>query len=269
MIEFDEIDAWKPKLGDALRPYVSEHELAKLVSVHTKDPSVALDSLFTLVDRNAIIDATIAWTKAVSIAGYHGTRLIDSEVISIEQNGLVPLKSSDRRRRLERVLSRHDRWPEVASKLNDTIRNFGPGHKGGKREGQSHLTLSRNGLIKGFNHYLTYGSEFDQWVAYELLGDDGKELLRDYGEPRLVKVAVPGTEALDAAHSIFSVNDVLESGDVPNLIKELLGSWTLKVGHPEFQCRSLEVDCGMIFSSVVLQRWIVNIETGSHLVKSH
>ena len=268
MVDFDVIDAWKPKLSDVLHPYMAENKLAKLVSVQTKDPSVALDSLFSLGDRNAIFDATIAWIKAVSIVGYHGTRLIDSEVISLKQNGLIPLKSSDRRRRLKRVLSRHDRWPEVESKFKDTIRNFGPGQKGGQREGQSHLTLSRNGLITASNHYLTHGSEFDQRVAYELLGDDGEELLRDDGEPRLVKVAVPGDKALDAAHPHFTVDDLLESGDVPNLVSQFLGSWALKVGHSEFQCRTLEVDCGMIFSSVVPPSWIVNIETGFQFDKS-
>lgn len=269
MIDFDEIDLWKPELSDALRPYIPESNLRRLVSVDHKDPGVALDSLFCVVDRQTVIDEILEWIRTVTITAYHGTRLIDAEVRSIEKDGLLPLDACDRRVRLERALSQHKCWSKAASKLDNAIWKFGSGNKSGNREKQVHFTLSRNGLTKGFNHYLSYGSEFDQRVAEEILGDEGKKLLGDDGEPRLIKVAIPGADALDAGHSIFTVDDLLKSGEVPNIVREFLGSWVLKVVDPEFQCRTLEVDCGMIFKTVVPPSWIVNIETGHYLHESH
>jgi hypothetical protein len=43
--------------------------------------------------------------------------------------------------------------------LEETLALFGAANHGGHREGQVHLTISRAGLVQGFNHYLTHGSE--------------------------------------------------------------------------------------------------------------
>ena len=98
---------------------------------------------------------------------------------------------------------------------------YGESNKAGRRESQVHLTLSRCGLLHAFNHYLTHGSEFDQHVAYALLGNEGKELLRKDGKARVIKVSVPGDIALNAANRYFPIDDQpLEKGQLPNLVED-------------------------------------------------
>jgi hypothetical protein len=117
--------------------------------------------------------------------GYHGSRLTQDEVASIREIGLIPLVAAARRSRLARAFSTHPRWTNVADQLDAAIHAHGAGERAGRREAQVHLTLSRSGLTGSFNHYLTHGSEFDQHVAYALLGQEGKDLLATDGEPVL------------------------------------------------------------------------------------
>jgi hypothetical protein len=175
--------------------------------------------------------------------------------------GLIPLKAEERRPRLIRALSLHPRWQVVADQLDAAIQSHGRGGEARLREERVHLTLSRAGLTVGFNHYLTHGSEFDQHVAYALLGPDGEELLARDGKPRVIQVAVPGHLALDAAHPHFSIDDVRARGDVPNLVNEFLEAWSYRLAHPGFQSRTLEIDCGMVFRSTVPADWIIGFDT--------
>ena len=260
MVNFDDIDVWEPQLTKALMQQVSEDLVDRLVMAGTKTIDDALDWLLAFEKREEIIDATIAWVQSTTVVGYHGTRITTAEANSIREKGLLPLKARCRRHRLNRALSCHERWPDVASDLDETIRACGPEEREGRREGQVHLTLSRSGLINDFNHYLTYGSEFDQQVAHRLLGEEGKALLRHDGEPTVIKVAVLGTQALGAAHQIFSMSEILAQEGVPHLVKEFLESWIHKKAHPGFECRTLMVDCGLVFKSAVPASWIVSIE---------
>ena len=135
--------------------------------------------------------------------------------------------------------------------------------KAGRREGQVHLTVSRSGLVNSFNHYLTHGSEFDQRVAQDLLGSDGTELLRRDGRARVLRLAVPGNAALDATNRFFTVEERLARGEVPNLVREFLTAWSYGLAHPEFNCATLKLDCGMVFYSTVPPSWIVDVDTYS------
>ena len=260
MIDFDDIDVWGPSLTDALRPMFSETGFFNLVATPTKFVEDALDLLFDLPNKEAIIDAAVAWVYSATIAGYHGTRLTHAEADSIRVKGLLPLNARDRRVRLERALSRHERWPEVADKLKGLLQSYGPGNRAGHRENQVHLTLSRAGLTNGFPHYLTHGAEFDQRVALELLGEEGKELLGQDGEATLIKAAVPGPKALDAANLYFGTEFSRARGECPNLINQFLESWSYWLADPSFRCRTLKVDCGMIFRLALPADWIVGID---------
>ncbi len=260
MIDFDNIDEWSPSLTEVLRellPDDLEDRLSELAPEYIED---AVGILFDIADKDAIIDATLSWVQSSQIVAYHGTRLTDHEVQSVRQCGLVPLVAEARHERLQRALSAHPRWSEVADKLEAAIRTHGAGEFAGCREGQVHLTLSRAGLVGGFNHYLTHGSEFDQHVAVALLGGDGKELLRRDGRPRLIRAAVPGEEAIAATHPFGTPDDMRARGDMPNMIREILESWSYRQSKPEFQSRSLKKDCGLFFCSSVPADWIIDIE---------
>lgn len=247
MLDFDNIGDWAPKFATSLVRHVPDWIATKLRVKKPKYVEDARDLLFAWADRDAVIDEALQLVCSDEIAGYHGSRLTDAEVDLIRSRGLIPLKAEDRRHRLARALSPHPKWPKVAYQLDDVIQAHGRGGSAGCREDQVHLTLSRVGLTKGFNHYLTHGAEFDQHVAHALLGQEGTELLSRDGEPRVIRVAVPGSIALDAAHPYFSVSDLRARGEVPNLINEFLKAWSYRLAYPEFQPATLQVDCGMIF----------------------
>ena len=261
MIDFDDIDIWEPLLTEKLTPLIPKAVVDKVVAAAPDEVHDACKLLLDPTCRRAAIEAAVEWVASETVAGYHGTRLTEDEVDSVKAEGLLPMQADQRRARLERALSCHESWPEVAGRLDDKLRAFGPGENAGRREGQVHLTLSRNGLVSGFNKYLTHGAEIDRHIAFALLGPEGEALLTNDGKARLIKVAVPGDKALAAANSIWSVEECGASNRVPNLICELLGSWSYRLAHPTFQCSSLQLDCGMIFHSTVPSDWITAIET--------
>ncbi len=207
---FDDSRNWIPLLTDALAALVSETFIGKLMAAAPKFVEDAFDLLLTCPNRECVAHAAVGWIRSATIVGYHGTRLIDFEVHPIRDHGLVPLGANARRARLVRALSAHPKWDAVAHRPNTTLREHGVGTKAGGREGQVHLTVSRSGLGNGFNHYLTYGSEFDQHVAQGLLGSDGKELLRRDGRARVLRLAVPGQLALNATNRFFTVDQRLD-----------------------------------------------------------
>jgi len=261
IIDFDNIDEWATSLENALRPLMTDVARKKLAEAKLQYIEDTRDLLFELTNRDEVINATLDWLYSKKIAGYHGTRIIESEVTSIQSNGLLPLNATVRRNRLVRALSPHPNWSEASRRLDEVIQSHGQGNREGKREGQAHLTLSMSGLVNGFNHYLVYGSEFDKNVARELLGQDGIKLISLDGESKVIKIAVPGELALKAAHPFFSVEDIRAKDETPNLVKEFLEAWSYKASNPNFQSRQLKVDCGMIFWSAVPADWIVDIKT--------
>lgn len=259
-IDFDVIDDWAPPLRSVLQDLLPPEIENVLVSRRPEFVEDALDNLFEHSDRDAVIDATLDWVRSGKIVGYHGTRLTPEEVESISELGLLPLDASARRVRLTRALSGHPQWQSVVSRLDEALEKHGRGQRAGGRERQVHLTLSRSGLVNGFNHYLSHGSEFDQHVAHFLLGDEGKDLLRKDGAPTVLKFAVPGAVALEVAHPFFGIDDVRRRGDVPNIINEFLKAWSYALAHPGFQSSSLRVDCGLFFRRAVPAEWLIAAE---------
>jgi len=260
-IDFDEIDTWTEQLNMILISLVNKSVKEKLGASTIQYAEDARDLLFHLADREKIIDATLTWILSANIIGYHGSRLINDDILTIQKDGLIPLNAEARKKRLRRALSKHSRWLDVETKLEKSIQKFGQGCYNGKREGQVHLTLSKAGLINTFNHYLSYGSEFDQRVAFDLLGAEGKELLKEDGTPKLIRLSVPGSLALTASHPYFSIDCLREKGEIPNIVKDIIAAWAFKLTNTSFQSRTLEIDCGMIFFETIPASWIVDIET--------
>lgn len=261
MIDFDSIDDWETGLSCALRPCMpvsAEQAIRESTPEFVED---ACDLLLDLAGRERVIDATLGWLRTSELAGYHGTRLCDAELESVVTHGLFPLRAGNRRDRLARALSRHPQWADVENVLDSTIRAHGEGNCAGHRENQVHLTLSKCGLTNGFNHYLTYGAEFDLRIAQALLDAEGEELLRQDGQARVIQFAIPGVVALEATHPHFTIDDIRRRGEVPNLVHDFLKAWSYRLAHPGFQCRTLKVDCGMVFRSAVSPEWIRAIDT--------
>ncbi len=98
------------------------------------------------------------------------------------------------------------------------------------------------------------------WSAVLESSLNGQEL-GNYGLAKVVQVAVPGEVALNAANRYFSVDEKLAQGEVPNLVDHVLQVWCFGLAHPEFDCGTLKVDCGMVFHEAVPPSWIIQIDT--------
>ncbi len=260
MIVFDKAQEWCPSLAATLSDVLPKNAPKLLEAAKPRYVEDSLKILFGLADRPRVIAATIAWLSANRIAGFHGTRVNEEELDSIERRGLLPLQASDRLVRIERVLKARADWPDMEAKLKAAIDELGPGERMGAREGQVHLTLSRNGLSSGFNHYLLYGSEFDQRVLQHVVSDEALSLLEADGRPVILTCSIPGKAALDAAHPYFGIQLTMDMGEVPNIVREFLEVWAFKQAWPEFQSSSLEVDCGMVFHDAVPPEWPTSVE---------
>ena len=259
-IDYDSIDAWAPSLATALHSHVPPSIWPELKSARPEYVEDARRHLFELTDREAVIETVIEWIQSNTLLTYHGSRLTDADVASIRSVGLIPLKATERRNRILRALSSQPEWLSAAPRLETALQAHGPGNAAGRREGEVHLTLSKAGLVSGFNHYLTHGAEFDQHVAHALLGQDAVELLARDGSSTLLQVAVPGALALEAAHPIFTLDDLRARGDVPNIVRQFLEAWSYRLAHPGFQPGTLKVDCGIRFRTTVPATWIVGVE---------
>lgn len=261
LLDFDSIDVWFPLLTSVLNPQLPpdiNHRLTRAKPEFIED---ARDLVFQLADRERIIDAVIDWIQKAQFLAYHGTRLTDSEVQNVATHGLRPLTVEDRRGRILRSLSSHHKWNTVAGQLDSVLRAYGSGNVAGSREGDVHLTVSRSGLTHSFNHYLTHGAEVDQHIAFDLLGDEGKDQLRYDGKPRVLVIKVPGHAALSAANRYFSLNELRIRQTTPNLVSDFLKAWSFRLAYPQFQSSTLELDSGLVFDCPIPANWIHGIDT--------
>ncbi len=133
MIDFDDIDDWEPKLAATLSQHLPNSVGLTLTTAAPEYVEDALDLIFDLSLRDAVIDATLGWIRSTNIAGYHGSRLADDEMASVRANGLIPLKAEARRHRLIRALSQHSDWRRVADQLDAAILAYGQGGAAGCR----------------------------------------------------------------------------------------------------------------------------------------
>lgn len=260
LLNFDDILDWSASLRNAISAELSESKFSILKSLSPEFVEDAADELFSLAEKQEVLWSVVQWIESHSVVGYHGTRLTPSECESVRKFGLRPLKADSRRTRLERALSIHDRWSEVSSQLDDAIHRHGPLKEAGLRENQVHATLSRQGLIDGFDHYLSHGSEFDQRVAYQLLGCDGMDCLANDGEPYLLHLEVQGNAALQASNRYFTVKESIDRGEMPNTVREFLTHWAFHKCYPNYRPSTQRVDCGMVFSNAIPPDQIIKFE---------
>jgi hypothetical protein len=259
MFDFDHIEAWGPELRRELAAVIPGDVSQAIASGKPKLIEDARDILLSRVDQKVVLGFVVNWLKLRTIFAYHGSRLTVKEIVDVRRDGLRVLKAIDRERRLRTILSAHPRWPTAERSLTELVAAYGINwlqNNSGHREGSVHATISRAGLVKLFSHYLKYGSEFDQVVSQRLLGDEGVELLGGYGSPVIFKLAVPGAVAFHAANAY---SPELPIG-LPNLVREVLDAWAFWLANPTFSTQTLEVDCGLKFSTDVPPEWIIDCE---------
>jgi hypothetical protein len=260
MIDFDAIDTWGPSLDLALQPCVPHAVRQAVRQSQPRFVEDASEALLAMAPRDKVVEATLAWLRQGSLAAFHGTRLTVEEADAVRRQGLLPFASLTRRARLQGALSRHPGWHAVESRLDAALQRFGPGGAASRRERQVHLTLSRAALLHGFNHYLTFGAEFDQHVAHHLLGEEGQGLLTQDGLPMIVQAELPGGMALEAAHPHFSVDDLVQCGELPSLVRDFLQAWAYRLVDPVFQTSGLRTDCGISFRHALAPQYIHSVQ---------
>ncbi|MBK1842057.1 hypothetical protein JHL17_32140 [Azospirillum sp. YIM B02556] len=257
MLNYDAIQDWGTSLSDELRGLIP-NDLGAIVS--DGDPNYIEDAMTVVLevlgdDRRAVIDKVDRWIEGQTVAAVHGSRLTQEEAASVRVDGLEVLRANARTERLRRKLAGHARWTEVAGKLDSAILTVGAGCRKGRRELAAYATLSRVGLLRGFNHFLTHGSEFDQEVAHLLLGDDGLLSLKAHGNPVIFHLALPGRDAVKAANP-----NGLFKEEMGNLTRQFLRAWSWWLAYPDFRTDTEKVDCGFTFSADVPPKWIVETE---------
>jgi hypothetical protein len=239
-VEFDNGAAWLPglaaHLGNILPQYVGE----TIAGTQPAGPNDASIALYELVDKHALIEGVRAWITDQDVLVYHGTRINEAQRSSILREGLKLMSTADRIPAIEAFLGDHPRWPEIAHRVPEAIAFVG--RSGGVREGMVFALLSRSGLVRGCNHYLVEGSEFDHHVANYLLDSEiCHEQNRRRGIGSLVQIRLRGEAALRAA------NPHGELGDQPNLIGELIEAlaWWLATGDSDTE--AFEEGAALVF----------------------
>jgi hypothetical protein len=259
MLDFDHIEAWGPELRCELAGAIPGDVSQIIASAKPKLIEDARDILFSKINQKVVLRLVANWLKLQTIFAFHGSRLTVKEIVDVRRDGLRVLKASDREWRLRTILSAHPRWSTVERSLKEVVDAYGVNwlqSNSRRREGSVHATISRAGLIKAFNHYLKYGSEFDQVVSQRLLEDEGVELLGGYGAPVIFKIAVPGAVAFHAANPYLPELPI----GLPHLVRELLDAWAFWLANPTCSTQALEVDCGLKFSTDVPPEWIIDCE---------
>jgi hypothetical protein len=254
-IDIDRIEEWAPALARELAELLPP-DLATIRA--TTRPELYSDARELLFGNGEIQEAALKcaeWIRSNSVLAYHGTRLDAAGQASILRHGLIRLDAAARADALRKRLSQHSAWGNREGEFQALIeRMSGEDGQYGSREGQVHLCFSRANLLWGSNHYLVEGSEFDGHVARTMFGMEGQQLLREDSHPVLVKIALPGPAAIEAANPWGC-----RSGDLPNFVRDLLDLWSYRL-FDEIHRPPHGVDSCLRFSSDLPPEWIVELE---------
>ena len=213
MIYYDAFDTWGDSFGEFVLPLIGQKYLDQLGNADFEYIEDAGEFVSGITGVKRISSEIFNWVSRNEFCVFHGTRLLPSELKSLIAVGLKPLEALSRQERLSEIFSRHEDWGWVKEGLIEVLRDVGPRERDGRREQQIHFSLSKTGLVNGFNHYLTHGSEFDQRVASRLFSDDsGLRLLRSETTPYLVHVKISGQKLIQGAHPFFSYQDIVDMG---------------------------------------------------------
>lgn len=261
MIYYDRFETWAPSFSRVIDDLVGRETLQKLVSAEFEFIEDAGALISQAAGIKKISTRIRDWISQNNFCVFHGTRLLPDEISSISSFGLRPLVASQREERLKKILSKHEDWSTHEGNLARAIEEVGPGEKLGPREEQIHFSLSRSGLVNGFDHYLAYGSEFDQRVSQMLFDDDsGLRLLQADTLAHVVHVRMTGEDLVAGGHRHFTYDDVIEMGEVPGLGSTFLNAWAFKTSVPDYDLSKLKTDCCMMLERPVSPEDLISIE---------
>lgn len=251
IIDFD-ADEWMPDLEEALGDLLPPDIVSKLRERGFQYKEDALDALEQETDIEAVIDTTLEWIRSNRVRIFHGTRLTDEEAETIQGTGMRPLAVADRVAWLRATI------PGLRHVLADEFVRNSIG-KGGleHRENQFHAAISLKELLTGYD-YLFLGSEFDRRLLEFAGRDDLVPLLTSRGKPRVIKIVIPGGEALDAMHPFFPIEFTRENDRYPNFVRDLLKEYAWMLSKPAYKRGG--VDSCLLFRRPIPGEHIESVE---------
>lgn len=255
MIKLNEPATWFETFDAAVGDRLAPGARTVLGQSSLEYPQDALEVALQHAPHGGLLCDATEYIRGTTVAGYHGTRASDEEAASIHDRGLLLLREEDRVPRLVRALSKHAKWSEKAQDLWAAIDRHGAKSKMAQRVRQIHLAATSADAMR----FARDGSEFDEFVAHDLLGDEGAALIKQDGAPRLVIVELPGAVALDAANPFIPVDDALSRGDIPYLVRQLLTAWAYCVARPDAVANLSMAGCAMMLRTPIPPGWIKEV----------
>ncbi|GAM99787.1 hypothetical protein U91I_03442 [alpha proteobacterium U9-1i] len=234
VIDYDDIDTWTPWFDEIMAALASADLVDLLVAANPKYTNDAERLVVNAVGRKQLIPGLSAALEPFRVRVYHGTRVSADDAASIRAKGLQPLVLAERRSELVAILQRHPGWGEVSHRFDAALHDYGEKAKAGTRQDDRiHFCFSREGLLRGCNHYLCYGAEVDGHIAHDLFGDDSANaLFAEHRRPLLVSWTAPYVEAEAAANPFGFDHD-----GMPSFMSCLLSAWAYQKAHPAYTIR--------------------------------
>jgi hypothetical protein len=233
VFEFDKHEIWEPLFSDWMREIapVDSLQAAAQPQEYQED---ARNIFLNAIGKSRLTDFLNAKLERHSVKVFHGTRVSDPALAAIRQEGLKPLDLASRKATLVAELQRHPHWLAHQHRLDAILHKYGPGWErggAGKREdGGVHVCLSRNGLVKGCNHYLTHGAEVDNHITRDLFSDDsGLALLEKARKPMLISFDLTFPEA-EAAANPYNVR----YEKFPFITERFFNAWAFRLSTPRW-----------------------------------
>lgn len=252
IIDFD-ANEWLFDLHHVLEAHLSKETRLKLKRDKFEFKEDALDAFEESVDIEVIIDVTLDWIKSNHVRIFHGTRLINLEAQEIISEGIKPLSVADRVEWLRCTI------PGLRNILTDDLVSDAV-DKGSLiyRENQLHAAISLKELMNGYD-YLFLGSEFDRRLLEFSGRSDLLPLITKRGNPRVIKIVIPGSEALDAMHPFFSIEHTRQNDRYPNFVRDILEEYAWLMTKPEY--KRAGIDSCLLFRRAIPAENIEEIET--------
>lgn len=234
IIDYDDVDTWQPWF-DEIMAAIGPNDLVS--NIRAAKPEYTNDAervVIHAIGRRELIAKLGAALQSYLVRVYHGTRVSAAEAASIRAEGLKPLVLAERRSNILSILERHPRWADVAGRFDGALLDYGAKAKAGTREDDRvHFCFSREGLVRGCNHYLRHGAEVDGHIAHDLFGDDSANaLFNRHRQPLLVSWTASYAQAEKAADPFGFDHD-----GMPSLMSSLLSAWAYRKAHPSYTAR--------------------------------
>jgi hypothetical protein len=239
VIDYDRLRTWSPWFSAAVTKVAGP---AIIEAARASKPEYVENARRFFEDEigvQRLVSGLSEELRPCSVRVYHGTRLSESELISVKSAGLRPLTLAERKPLLTGLFEAHPEWPKVKHRLDDIIRGLGVDWErsgvGRREDGCIHVCLSRAGLTLGCNHYLNNGAEVDQHVASLLFDSErAREFLRANRTPWLISFTAPFEEAARAASPWG-----FRQHEMPSLLRSLLQVWAFSLSDSTFRVGSL------------------------------